>query len=88
MISKYLEFIFKFTIIFEVELESEVLGVKNKSQRCLPGYNHRTCLQSKSILAQLNVVIKIEKSRTKLHVLSCSLGTKINRRDLKCVQGV
>lgn len=31
MISKYLEFIFKFTIIFEVELESEVLGVKNKS---------------------------------------------------------
>lgn len=78
MISKYLEFTFKFTIIFKVELKSDVLRVKNKGQQCLPGYNHRTCLQSKSILAQLNVVIKIEKSSTKLHVLSGSLGTKIN----------
>lgn len=78
MISKYLEFIFKFTIIFSVELESDALRIKNKCQQCLPGYNHRTCLQSKSILAQLNVVIKIEKSSTKLHVLSGSLGTKIN----------
>lgn len=78
MISKYLGFIFKLTIIFNVELESDALRIKNKCQQCLSGYNHRTCLQSKSILAQLNVVIKIEKSRTKLHVLSGSLGTKIN----------